>query len=210
MNATRTILGIATAAALAAGSSLGVASPATASTKASGSMTYTMTKVAADELRPAGVTIAFGEGGKGLAVTGLDVVSNEFYGDIIRVKLSGQVVFSKGGASYSASGFQAEWFDEEQIDEDYGVLTDAKDRSPFTLRPFDRKVNVKVNKAKKTRTTTRTVKAYLNLSPDPTRTNAARLNRALKTQVFFPGMLLGTVTFVVASTARCKNSACTR
>lgn len=203
------LVSLAAATALVAGVGLAAAAPASAKAgKVGGSTTIAVSAATATQFQNAMVTLAITNGGK---VAGRNLQFNvTSIGDGF-VQHSGTLSFIKDGASVlDVSNPILGWPTDQPLSTATLAVTTPLGPDPvpvFNVKNFKSNTKVKVNKKKKTRTSTTIYRGNVHLSTIPV--VADYLNGTLGTS-FAPDANFGTIQTRVVVTAKCKNKACTR
>ena len=200
------ILGLTTAVALVAGASLAAAAPAIADTpKIKGTTTITFDSDVMGLLTHLGASISAGEGAKAkgsrliFPVTGAE----DYF-----VSHQGQLQITTSASTTTVDNPVIEWFawplypaTLQAVHPLFGSL------SLFTVSDLTiGKAKVKVNKKKRTRTSTQVIKSVLTVNAG----QAGVLNGVLGTTLISDGQVFGKTQTKVVTVAKCQNKKCTK
>ncbi len=201
------ILGLTTAVALVAGASLAAAAPATAATpKVKGSTTITLDATVAGLLASLGASLGAGEGAKvknGKLVFPVDGAGDGF------ISHKGQLQITTGTGTTVANNPLVGWPTDQPL-VNATMVVDVPgigETSLFTLSDIKAgKAKVKVNKKKKTRTSTQIIRATLTVDA----AQAGLLSLVLGTDLITDGTVIGKTSTKVVTVAKCQNKKCTK
>lgn len=205
------LLGLTTAVALVAGASLAAAAPATAddhaaAPKVKGSTTIVLDATVAGLLTSLGASLNATEGAK--VKKGKLVFPVTGAGDGY-ISHKGQLQVITGSGVTPANNPLVGWpTDQPLITATMTVdVPGIGETSLFTLSDIKAsKAKVKVNKKKKTRTSTQIIRATLTVDA----AQAGLLNLVLGTDLIADGTVLGKTTTKVVTIAKCANKKCTK
>lgn len=201
------LLGLTTAVALVAGASLAAAAPAAAAEpKVKGSTTITLDATVAGLLTSLGASLNATDGAKvkkGKLVFPVTGAGDGF------ISHKGQLQVITGSGVTPANNPLVGWPTDQPLITATMVVDvpGIGETSLFTLSDIKAgKAKVKVNKKKKTRTSTQIIRATLTVDA----AQAGLLNLVLGTDLIADGTVLGKTSTKVVTIAKCANKKCTK